>query len=171
MTAGGRGFSLDLASPLARADFLVIGDAQGQARGARITAAAVLTEADLERWHSERIERRSVLNWTGERVEARLERRLGAIVLATGPDPSPDPSAVQALLLEKAVEKLGTLIPRDLAARALHAGSDALSDKSLHNSAALWLAPLLSGRRDLDIPRGQLVDALLACSTGTNVSV
>jgi ATP-dependent helicase HrpB len=161
LTSGGRGFTLDPASPLARADFLVIGDAQGQAKGARITSAAPLAESELERWLGDRIERRSVLNWTGERVEARLERRLGAIVLATGPDPAPDNGAVQALLVEKAVEKLGTLVPRDLAARARHAGIDALSEASLRDSVELWLSPLLAGRRDLDLPRGRLFDALL----------
>lgn len=161
LTAGGRGFTLEPASPLARADFIVIGDARGQARGARITAAAMLSESELERWLGNRIERRSVLTWTGERIEARLERRLGAIVLATGPDPSPDPEDVQALLEEKAVETLQTLIPADLAARARHAGLDTLSDASLRETTALWLAPLLTGRRDLDLPRGALIEAIL----------
>lgn len=166
LTAGGRGFSLDPTSPLARADFLVVGDAQGQAKGARITAAAPLAEGDIERWLAPRIERRSVLQWTGERVEARLERRLGAIVLATGPDPAPDGEAVAALLLDKAVEKLGTLLPRELLARARFAGIAALSLEALREGAADWLAPLLAGRRDLAIARGALTDALLGLLDG-----
>ena len=161
LTAGGRGFQLDPASPLARNSFLVIGDAQGRAKGARITAAAPLAEADLDRWLGERAERRSVLDWTGERVEARLERRLGAITLASGPDPRPDPAAVEALLLDKAVEKLGTILPRDLIARAGFAGVAALDEASLRESARLWLAPLLAGRRDLAIAGSRVVDALL----------
>jgi len=40
LSAGGRGYSLDPASPLARAEWLAIGEAQGQAKGARIMAAA-----------------------------------------------------------------------------------------------------------------------------------
>jgi ATP-dependent helicase HrpB len=161
LTAGGRGFVLDPASPLARAEFLVVGDAQGQAKGARIAAAAPLAESDIERWLADRIERRGVLVWTGERIEARLERRLGAIVLASGPDPAPDAEAVRALLVDKAVEKLGTLLPRDVLARARFAGIGALSEDRLRDSAALWLAPLLAGRRDLDIPCGKLVEGLL----------
>ena len=87
IAAGGRGFVLDPTSTLARADFIVVGDAQGQAKGARITAGMAVEEGELERWFSERIERRKLLRWTGERVEARVERRLGTIVLAQGPDP------------------------------------------------------------------------------------
>lgn len=161
LSAGGRGFVLDVNSPLARADFLVVGDAQGRAKGARITAAAALAEADIDGWLADRIERRSIPHWTGKRVEARLERRLGAIVLASGPDPAPDASAVAALLLDKAVDSLGTLLPVDLLARARFAGIDVLSDDRLRDSAALWLVPLLAGRRDLDIPRRKLIDAVL----------
>ncbi len=161
LSAGGRGFLLDPASPLARAEWLVIGDAQGQAKGARITAALALEDAAVERWLAERIERRSVLKWTGERVEARLERRLGAITLATGPDPSPDPAAIVDVLVDKAVERLGTLLPSDLVARARHAGIDALDPAVLAQTTDLWLRPLLHGRRDPDVPRGKLVEALL----------
>ena len=161
LSAGGRGFVLDPASPLACADFLVIGDAQGRAKGAGITAAAALAGGDLERWLSDRIERRGILRWTGKRVEARLEQRLGAIVLASGPDRAPDPESVTALLMDKAVDKLGTMLPRDLLARGRFARIAALSIDHLRENAARWLAPLLAGRRDLDIPQGKLVEALL----------
>src|SRR5690606_33699621 len=63
IAAGGRGFMLDPASPLARAEWLAIGDAQGQAKGARITSAAALTPEEVEDALARRIERRSVLNW------------------------------------------------------------------------------------------------------------
>jgi ATP-dependent helicase HrpB len=153
---------LDATSPLATAEWLSIGDAQGQAKGARITAALPLTTAEVEQSLTKRIERRSVLRWTGERVEARLERRIGAITLATGPDPQPDPDAVGALLLEKAVEKLGDILPADLLERARFAGIAALSLEALAAEAEQWLGPLLPGRRDLAVPKGPLVDALLA---------
>lgn len=161
IAAGGRGFILDATSALARADFLVIGDAQGAAKGARITSALALEEPDLERWLPERVERRHLLRWAGQRVEARLERRLGAIVLATGPDTSPDPQAIVDMLVEKALENPGKLIPAELSARAQYAGIDTLSAQSLAESADIWLRPLLEGRRDLDLPKGRLVDALL----------
>lgn len=161
VAAGGRGFVLDPTSPLARAEFLVIGDAQGQAKGARITAALALEEADIERWLPERIARRHVLRWTGERVEARLERGIGAITLSTGPDPAPDSRAVVDILLDKAREKLGTILPAELIARAHYAGIEVLAPARLSETIAVWLAPLLEGRRDLDIPKSKVTDALL----------
>ena len=163
LSAGGRGFQLDPASPLARAEWLVIGDAQGQAKGARITAAAELSPQEVESRLAEMIEKRSVILWNsdGKRVEARLERRLGAITLASGPDPDPDPEALVDKLVEKAVEKLGELVPQDLLARGTFSGVKALEIGHLQASAADWLRPLLEGRRDLEVSRGRLVEAIL----------
>ncbi len=161
LSASGRGYLLDPASPLARAEWLAIGDAQGSAKGARITAALPLETLDVERSLGDRIEKRSVLGWTGERVEARLERRIGAITLASGPDPSPDRQAVTDLLVEKALENLPTIVPRGLLARARFAGIDALSEQTLRQSPDIWLRPILDGRRDLDVPRGRAIDSLL----------
>ena len=161
IAAGGRGFVLDPTSTLARADFIVVGDAQGQAKGARITAGMAVEEGDLERWFSERIERRKLLRWTGERVEARVERRLGTIVLAQGPDPEPDGDAIVDMLVDKVLENPAKLIPQDLLARAAHAGLVQFSSGSLQESASVWLRPLLEGRRDLKLSGGKLADALL----------
>ncbi|MDG5748678.1 ATP-dependent helicase HrpB [Qipengyuania sp. XHP0207] len=161
IAAGGRGFMLDPASSLAGAEFLVIGDAQGQAKGARITAALKLEEADLERWLDHRIERRKVLRWKGERVEALVERRLGAITLARGTDPEPDAQAIVDMLVDKALENPAKLIPTDLGARASYLGFGSFAEDSLRETADLWLVPLLEGRRDLDLPKARLVDALL----------
>ncbi|HTN15145.1 MAG TPA: ATP-dependent helicase HrpB [Sphingomonadaceae bacterium] len=163
ISAGGRGYTLDPASPLARAEWLAIGDAQGRAQAARITAAWPLTSEEVERDLARMIERRSVLNWNAAegRVEARLERRLGAITLASGPDPRPDPKAVAALLVDKARENLADILPKTLIGRARHAGLAALSFEVLAEDAGEWLSPLLEKRRDLDLPRGALVEALL----------
>ncbi|MEN8860051.1 ATP-dependent helicase HrpB [Qipengyuania flava] len=161
LAAGGRGFVLDPTSTLARADFIVVGDAQGQAKGARITAGMAVEEGDLERWFSERIERCKLLRWTGERVEARVERRLGTIMLAQGPDPEPDGDAIVDMLVDKVLENPAKLIPQDLLARAAHAGLVQFSPGSLQESASVWLRPLLEGRRDLKLSGGKLADALL----------
>ncbi|MDG2001918.1 MAG: ATP-dependent helicase HrpB [Novosphingobium sp.] len=164
LSVGGRGYVLDPASPLARAEWLVIGDAQGAAKGTRITAAAALTGEEVEQALAHRIARRSLLSWNAaeRRVEARLERRLGAITLASGPDPQPDAQAVEGLLLEKACEQLEELLPASLMARARHAEIDALAAATVKEKAQDWLAPLLAGRRDLDLPRRSLTDALMA---------
>ncbi|MBH5322927.1 ATP-dependent helicase HrpB [Aurantiacibacter sediminis] len=162
-SAGGRGFTLDPASPLARAEWLVIADAQGQAKGARITAAAELTAQEIEQYCAKLIETRTVARWnSGEnRVEARREKRLGAITLASGPDPDPDRQAFVDILVEKAVERLGKLLPAGFLARAHFAGIEALSEEQLGARAEEWLAPLLSGRRDLDLPPGRYAEAAL----------
>lgn len=169
LSSGGRGYRLDPASPLASAQWLVIGDAQGDAKGARIMAALALEEADIARWLGHRIEARHTLSWNGEegRVEARLERRLGAIVLARVPDPSPDPAAVTALLIERVrAEGLALLGlgagTQALIERAGYAGLEALSEVALLDGLEAWLAPLLAGRRDLAVAGGKLHEALLA---------
>ena len=163
LSAGGRGYALDPASPLARAEWLVIGDAQGKAKAARITAALALDSTEVEEWLGERMERRHTAHWNAaeSRLEARLERRLGAITLASGPDPDPDPQALANILVEKAVERLGGILPVDLLARARSARLRALELDHLAQSADQWLAPLLHGRRDFDIARGALAEALL----------
>lgn len=168
LSSGGRGYRLDPASSLATARWLVIGDAQGEARGARIMAALVLDEADIARWLPHRLTERHTLDWnaTEARVEARLERRMGAIVMTRVPDPSPDPKAVTALLLARVRAEGLSLIPFGASAlalieRARHAGLAALSPPALLDDLEQWLAPLLSGRRDFAIPAGKLHDALL----------
>lgn len=161
LSAGGRGFVLDPASPLARAEYLVIGDAQGQARGARITAAIALDEADIARWLDDRIERKSALSWNGQRLDAIRESRLGAIVLSRGPDPEPDEDAIVDNLVDKAVDELSILIPTSLVARGRFAGIEALSVISLKASADLWLRPLLKGRRDITLPADRIAAAVL----------
>ncbi|AOL23942.1 ATP-dependent helicase HrpB [Erythrobacter litoralis] len=170
LAAGGRGFRLDPASPLARAEWIVIGDAQGQAAGARITAGAELLADRVAAIFADRIEEALATDWDGEkkRVRAMRRRRFGAITLASVPEPSPDPQAVVDILVDKALESLGekegansTLLPAGFLARARFAGVDALSLDALRDNAALWLAPLLFGRRDLDIAPGRVAEAAL----------
>jgi ATP-dependent helicase HrpB len=168
LSAGGRGYRLDPDSPLARAAWLVIGDAQGQASGARILAGIALDEADVTRWLGHRITARHTLAWNAEaaRVDARLERRLGAITLARVPDPSPDPVAVTTLLLDRVrAEGLGALPLGDAAkallSRGVYAGIAPLDETALIADLDQWLGPLLTRRRDLAVPPGALHEALL----------
>ena len=161
IASGGRGYTLDPASPLARAEFLVIGDAQGQAKGARITSALALDAADLDEWLGTRIEQHRTLRWKDGRVEARREKRLGALIISSGPDPEPDPQDIVDMLVEKALENPAGLLPAELLARAHYIGLEAFDLQRLADTADLWLTPLLDGRRTLDIAKGKLVDALL----------
>jgi ATP-dependent helicase HrpB len=153
LSAGGRGYVLDPASPLASSEWIVIGDAQGQAKGARILSGLTLTTAEVENGLADRIERRSTLRWNDSeaRVEARLERRLGALTLASGPDPSPDPERIRAFLLDRIGAKGLALVPLGPASQALlrrarYASLAALSEDSLLADLGSWLGPLLTRR-------------------------
>ncbi|MBI1404320.1 MAG: ATP-dependent helicase HrpB [Porphyrobacter sp.] len=164
ISAGGRGYVLDPASPLARAEWIVIGDAQGQAKGARITAGAQIAPERIAALFADALQERVTTRWNSQkdRVEARRERRFGAIVLASVPEASPDPALYADILVEKAVERLGELLPPGFFARARFAGVEALSPEALRERAADWLAPLLAGRRDLDLPPHRYAEAALA---------
>ncbi|MDE2403324.1 MAG: ATP-dependent helicase HrpB [Sphingomonadales bacterium] len=167
LAAGGRGLRLDPASPLARAAFLAVGEAQGDAKGARITGAIALDEAEVLRWLGHRIERRPALRWIADekRVEALLEQRLGALVLARGSDPAPDPAAIAALICDKVREGGLGLVPfgkasLSLLKRARFAGIAALGEETLLAELEGWLAPLLGRRLDAVEP-GKLHHALI----------
>ncbi len=167
LAAGGRGLILDPASPLARAEWLAVGEAQGQAKGARITGAIALTEAEVLRWLAHRIDRHSSLRWIAEerRVEALLEQRLGAVTISRGPDPAPDAGAIRAILVERLREAGLALLPLSSAGlallkRARFAGIEALSEAALLADAGEWLAPLFARRLDA-LDRGALHQALL----------
>ena len=168
LTAGGRGLRLDPASPLARAEWLAVGEAQGEAKGARITGAIALHEAEITRWLSHRIERRTALRWIAaeRRVEALLEARLGAITLSRGPDPKPDPAAIRAFLVAQiTADGLGLieLSPASTAllTRAKYGGIAALSETALLAELDDWLGPLLTRRLDALDP-ARLTEALRA---------
>ena len=163
LSAGGRGYLLDPTSPLARADWIVIGDAQGQAKGARITSGAEIAPERIAALFARQLQERVTTLWNKDkdRVEARRERRLGAIVLASVPEPAPDPALLVDILVDKALERLGDILPEGFLARARFAGIAALSPEALREHKAAWLAPLLAGRRDLDLPPHRFAEAAL----------
>jgi ATP-dependent helicase HrpB len=167
-SAGGRSFRLDPASSLITAQWLAIGEVQGKAADARILGAMALDPADVETHLAARIERVSRCTFAPpeRRAEARLERRLGAIRLASGPDPSPSPDALCAALVGGVREHgLDLLDWGDkalaLRQRAGFAGVAVLEDVALLATLEDWLAPLLAGHRSLAAATaGQLHTAL-----------
>lgn len=172
-SVGGRGFRLDPASPLASSLWLAVGEVAGHAAGARILSAAALDEEDVVQLFGDRIETRHDGDFdpaTGAVVPTR-SRRLGAVRLSRGPDPSPDASAIAQALLDGVLEHGLDLLPWDERARQLrHRAAFAhpfdatiplLDDDMLRDRADEWLAPLLAGRRRLsDVPPAALASAL-----------
>lgn len=156
-SVGGRGFRLDPASSLARAEWLAVAETQGMAAGARILSAAPIDLATVEALFGERIETRRTADFdpTTGAVRPIRERRLGAIRLASGPDSDADPETVAAALLEgvrrHGLDLLpwseGTLTLRRRAQFAGHAAG--LDDAALLARLDEWLAPLLPGKRRL----------------------
>jgi ATP-dependent helicase HrpB len=164
---GGRGFRLDPASPLARAEWLAVAEVQGAAAGARILSAAPLEPADVEALFADRVEtvRRVRFDRATGSAAATRERRLGAIRLASGPDADADPAEIATALLDGVRSHGLGLLPWPASARALRkraafAGVD-LSDDMLLAGLDEWLPPLLAGKRRLDaIGPGELGQAL-----------
>jgi ATP-dependent helicase HrpB len=172
-SVGGRGFRLDPASSLASSQWLAVAEVAGAASGARILSAAAIDEAQVFDFLGDRIETRHDGAFdpaTGSVVPTR-SRRLGAIRLASGPDPNPDPQAIAAALVEGVAEHGLHLLPWNEEAQAFRArvafaaaADPAFPDFSDEGLAARlddWLAPLAQGRRRLsDIPGAALVQAL-----------
>ena len=161
LSAGGRGFRLDPASPLAREEWLAVAETQGSAAGARILSAAAIDPATIEALFAERIAQvRSVRfeRATGG-VAATRERRLGALRLGGGPDDAPDRAAIAGALLEGVRDGGIGLLPwsdgaRTLQARAAFARAHDpalvdLSDAALAADLDQWLPVLLEGVRRL----------------------
>ncbi len=168
-SVGGRGFRLDPASPLARAEWLAVGETQGSAAGARILSAAALDLPTIEWLFADCITAHREVRFdpaTGA-IAATRERRLGALRLSTGPDDAPDREEIERALLGGVRRHGLALLPwPDTAhvfrARAAHAGVS-VDDEALLADLDAWLGPLLVGRRRLDaVPPAALVDALRA---------
>lgn len=163
-SVGGRGFRLDPLSPLAREEWLAVGEVQGSAAGARILSAAPISEADVLALFPDRITTTCTVRFRPANggTEALRERRLGAVRLSSGPDDRPDPDAVVAALLDGVRQGGLDLLPWSDAARSLRmradfAGFDPLSDRALMDSLDDWLPSLLTGRRRLsDIDHAHL---------------
>ncbi len=167
-SVGGRGFRLDPLSPLAREEWLAVGEVQGSAAGARILSAAPISEAEVLRLFSSHVKEHRTVRFRAETggIEALRERRLGTVRLSSGSDDRPDPDAVVAALLDGVRQGGLGLLPWSDAARSLRmragfAGVEALSDAALLATLDEWLAPLLAGKRRLsDLDRSQLSGVL-----------
>lgn len=172
-SVGGRGFRLDTTSPLAASQWLAVGEVAGHASGARILSAAAIDEQAVVELFADRIETRHDGDFdpATASVTPTRSRRLGAIRLASGPDPAPDAAAIKQALLEGVREHGLDLLPWNRAALELrnraafthryNSEIASLDDATLVGRAEEWLAPLLTGKRRLgEISPDALTNAL-----------
>jgi ATP-dependent helicase HrpB len=171
LSAGGRSFRLDPIDPLANAEWIVIGDAQGRADGARIMAAAAIELAEIEALFGDQLLARMHCHYDpqADRVDQRVERRLGAITLSAQPVArstnaiADDVDSRLAFVVSAGLAALGWgERSSGLRQRARFAAISALDEQPLLDTITDWLAPLLATSRGLrDIPDTALTEALL----------
>ncbi|GAA4037153.1 ATP-dependent helicase HrpB [Sphingomonas rosea] len=172
-SVGGRGFRLDPSSSLTSASWLAVAEVAGSAAGARILAAAAIDEAQVLALFGDSVEIRhdGAFDPATGAVTPTRSRRLGAIRLASGPDPKPDPQAIAAALVEGVREHGLSHLPWSEDAIALRQrlafarGHDEsladLGDEALLERLDDWLPALTEGKRRLsDIAPGALTQAL-----------
>ncbi|MEZ5809931.1 MAG: ATP-dependent helicase HrpB [Rhizobiaceae bacterium] len=156
--ANGRGGVLDETDPLAREPWLVVADMQGKAAGARITAAACVSSADIEERLADRIETRvtTLFDRPSATVRQREQRRLGAVSLAER-NLAPPTGATADIAIIGAIREYGLdLLPWDDRTRSLRKRLQWLhtslgdpwppaGDEALLATLESWLRPFLGG--------------------------
>jgi ATP-dependent helicase HrpB len=158
--ANGQGAVLDESDALAREKFLAVATTDGNSGNARIYLAAPIGEESIESLFGDHIETRTQVRWDrrAEAVAAKVERRLGALVLEERPIENADAEAMAAAMLE-GVKSLGIqALPWSETARALQNRVATMrrlepngpwpdvSDEALGRSMEEWLKPSLYGK-------------------------
>jgi len=157
LLSSGKGAKLQADDTLAKERFLVIADLDAKATHASIYKAIALTQTQIERYMPEQIQEVQELDWNEEeqRVEVRLVKRLGSIMLSEKPVKATNNTEVTDLLIEE-LEALG-LETLNWSKEALslknrvnflnHHGETMpdFSDDYLLENMDEWLAPYLQG--------------------------
>ncbi|PZO66961.1 MAG: ATP-dependent helicase HrpB [Paracoccus denitrificans] len=164
--SGGRGAVLDAADPMASTSLIVATDLDGDAREARIRLAIPLDEADLRALYADDIQRVEIVEWSRRdgRIRARVQDRLGAVVLSDASLAEPDESALR-LAAWAGLQEIGlpwTPAAARLRVRINLTGIADVSDEALMSDAA-WLLPYLGGKRTMaELKALDLTEALKA---------
>jgi ATP-dependent helicase HrpB len=175
LLANGRGGTIDAASPLSRAPFLVVAELTGAAAAGRIVLAAPVTLGEIEARFADKIEERDTVTFdaASASLRARRSRRLGAIALAEQTKPV-TPDAGTARIFAQGLIALGlarlpwtkaALQFRNRVSFLRRAEGDEwpdLTDAGLAETAAEWLEPLLADKTARgDIGADELSDAVM----------
>ncbi|WP_413205259.1 ATP-dependent helicase HrpB [Rhodospirillum sp. A1_3_36] len=160
LLANGRGAQLDPTDPLASSPFLVVAEMDGAGTEGRIRLAAPIDRADLDSLFQGSLTPQEAISWDPrtETLTARLERRLGALVLESRDLPPGDWTARAVPAVREGIRRLGLqVLPwsketdrlRERVTFLHHALPDEdwpdLSDRALLDTLADWLDPYLSG--------------------------
>ncbi len=165
--SGGKGALVAAGDPLGARPLIVAVDLDGDQREARVRLGAALDEEDLRALHGARIAEVAICEWSRRdgRVQARIQERLGALVLSDRawvdvPEDAAARAALEGLRL--------TGLPWTPAAARLRARIGLVGHLGPVDDAALladgdWLLPWLGKLRTLAALRGlDLVQPLLA---------
>ncbi len=171
LLSGGRGAILKPDDELVGERYLAVGDLDGAGNEARIYLAAALNEMQIEECFGELISEERRVSWNNERVEARVQRLLGAIVLEERYDADVSEEQMaqglcegirskglealnwskEAVSFKERVRFLETQKSSNPAAAALleETALPDFSDKALLEGLEHWLMPHLSGLKSL----------------------
>jgi len=159
LMANGTGAVLAPGTPLARNEFLAVGDVDGQAIDARIFLASPIEKQQIREIFREEIGTSEEIYWDGahECVVARRAEKLGDVILDEKPIPTSDERVASAMATGVTELGLGVL-PWSEAADELRMRSEwlrtsglvplewpDLSDGTLAGNTTVWLAPFLPG--------------------------
>ena len=158
--ANGGGAIIEETDPLARETFLAVATTDGNSANAKIFLAAPLTLDSIEEVCGDRISTVQSVHWDkrAEAVSAKMQRRLGALVLDEKPIPDADAELVAAAMAEGVRmlglsalpwrEGTGLLRRRLMMMRRVEpeSGWPDLSDEALAASLHTWLKPYLQGK-------------------------
>ncbi|HKE43358.1 MAG TPA: ATP-dependent helicase HrpB [Steroidobacteraceae bacterium] len=164
--SNGRGARFTTAQSLAKAEFLVVAALDDREREARIFMAAPLSRKALETALSEHFTVTERIDWNEREraVEAVVERRLGVLVVDSGPLTDADPTRVAQALIAGIRRLSLTVLPWDRETRAWQArlrfvralpsqsgvAWPDVSDAALLAGLETWLAPWLDGLSRVD---------------------
>jgi ATP-dependent helicase HrpB len=167
LLANGRGACFSQHEPLSAANYIVAAHLDGAQnthppaagiKEARIFLAAALDRREIEDYFAELITTRDIIEWDGrhECVQARRQRRMGALILDNRPLSDPDPQAVICAMLHGIREMGIACLPWNKDLRAWQQRVQFLhhlepqhwpdvGDETLLATLEDWLAPYLNG--------------------------
>jgi ATP-dependent helicase HrpB len=171
LLASGRAGQLEETTALAKSEWLVIADMVGQAKSARISLAAALTEKQALAYGSVEQCDQAEFNPANASFKARKVKTLGAIVLSEQPLPKPTPQAANQAFLQHLQDAgfeptgldviLKTFLARVSSLQTVFGDPwPDLNAQDLQDSVHTWLAPLLNAQT-FTLPNGSMLGAAL----------